>query len=67
MTVNANAQPYQVESLICHAATTTHIMVPREVRIKSGITDGLIRFSVGIEDKDDLLHDLLQALDQVKI
>lgn len=54
-----------VESLICHAATTTHVMVPREIRLKGGITDGLIRFSVGIEDKDDLLRDLQQALDQI--
>jgi methionine-gamma-lyase len=55
----------QVESLICHAATTTHVMVPRDVRLKGGITDGLIRFSVGIEDKDDLLRDLEQALDKI--
>jgi cystathionine beta-lyase/cystathionine gamma-synthase len=40
-------------------------MVPREIRLKGGITDGLIRFSVGIEDKDDLLRDLQQALDQI--
>jgi len=54
-----------VESLICHAASTTHAMVPPEVRQRGGIGDGLIRFSVGIEDKNDLLRDLEQALNQV--
>jgi len=40
-------------------------MVPPEVRQRGGIGDGLIRFSVGIEDKNDLLRDLEQALNQV--
>jgi methionine-gamma-lyase len=51
-----------VESLVEHAATMTHTMVPREERLKGGITDGLIRLSVGIEDADDLIADLDQAL-----
>lgn len=51
-----------VESLIEHAASMTHTMVARETRIRSGITDGLIRFSVGLENPDDLIADLDQAL-----
>ena len=51
-----------VESLISHPATMTHASVPREERLKVGLTDGLIRISVGIEDLDDLVRDLDQAL-----
>jgi O-acetylhomoserine/O-acetylserine sulfhydrylase-like pyridoxal-dependent enzyme len=51
-----------VESLISHPATMTHASVPREEREKVGLTDGLIRISVGIEDVDDLIADLDQAL-----
>lgn len=51
-----------VESLIEHPAIMTHASVPPEVRAELGITDGLIRLSVGIEDGDDLLADLEQAL-----
>jgi cystathionine beta-lyase/cystathionine gamma-synthase len=51
-----------VESLISHPATMTHASVPREEREKVGLTDGLVRISVGIEDLDDLLGDLDQAL-----
>jgi cystathionine beta-lyase/cystathionine gamma-synthase len=51
-----------VESLISHPATMTHASVPREEREKVGLTDGLVRISVGIEDLDDLLQDLEQAL-----
>ncbi|MDR5682784.1 MAG: PLP-dependent aspartate aminotransferase family protein [Armatimonadota bacterium] len=51
-----------VHSLVTHAASTTHLHVPREERIRAGITDGLIRVSVGIEDVEDLLEDLEQAL-----
>ncbi len=40
----------------------THAIVPREDRLKAGITDGLVRFSVGIEDVDDIIEDLDQAL-----
>jgi cystathionine beta-lyase/cystathionine gamma-synthase len=51
-----------VESLICHPPTMTHASVPAEVRRKVGIGDGLIRFSVGIEDVEDLRQDIEQAL-----
>lgn len=51
-----------VESLICHPATMTHASVPREVRLKVGIGDSLLRFSVGIEDVEDLRRDLAEAL-----
>lgn len=52
-----------VESLINHPASMTHASIPREERLRIGITDGLIRLSVGIEDIDDLLADLANALD----
>ncbi|MFM7643176.1 MAG: cystathionine gamma-synthase [Sphingomonadales bacterium] len=51
-----------VESLIGHPATMTHASIPKEVREKSGVVDSLIRLSVGIEDADDLIADLKQAL-----
>ncbi|MFC7522982.1 cystathionine gamma-synthase [Parapedobacter sp. GCM10030251] len=51
-----------VESLINHPATMTHGSIPKEVREKVGVVDNLIRISVGIEDIDDLLADLEQAL-----
>ncbi|MCO6512300.1 MAG: cystathionine gamma-synthase [Aridibacter famidurans] len=51
-----------VESLISHPASMTHASVPFETRQKLGITDGLIRVSVGIEDLEDLINDLDQAL-----
>lgn len=51
-----------VESLVCHPASMTHASVPYEVRQKVGITDGLIRLSIGIENIDDLLADLAQAI-----
>jgi cystathionine beta-lyase/cystathionine gamma-synthase len=51
-----------VESLINHPASMTHASIPREERIKNGLTDGLIRLSVGIEDADDLIADLAQAI-----
>lgn len=51
-----------VESLVCHPASMTHAAIPYEIRKKVGITDGLIRFSVGIENVDDLLSDLEQAI-----
>ena len=50
------------ESLICHPGSTTHSGVPEEVRERIGFTDGLVRLSVGIENADDLLADLAQAL-----
>ncbi len=52
-----------IESLICHPASMTHASVPREVREAVGITDSLIRFSVGIEHVDDLVVDVASKLD----
>jgi cystathionine beta-lyase len=54
-----------VESLIGHPASMTHASIPQEERLKVGLTDSLIRLSVGIEDADDLIADLEQALDGV--
>ncbi len=51
-----------VESLICHPARMTHGSIPKEDRERRGVTDGLLRLSVGIEDVEDLLDDLSQAL-----
>lgn len=51
-----------VESLACHPASMTHASIPRKIREKVGITDGLIRLSVGIEHKDDILNDIEQAI-----
>ncbi len=51
-----------VESLINHPATMTHASIPREERVKNGLTDSLIRLSVGIEDSDDLIEDLNKAI-----
>ncbi|MBK8517443.1 MAG: cystathionine gamma-synthase [Saprospiraceae bacterium] len=54
-----------VESLIGHPASMTHGSIPKEERLKVGLTDSLIRLSVGIEDVDDLIQDLDQALAKV--
>jgi cystathionine beta-lyase/cystathionine gamma-synthase len=51
-----------VESLINHPASMTHASIPKEERIKNGLSDSLIRLSVGIEDADDLIDDLKQAI-----
>ena len=51
-----------VESLISHPASMTHASIPKEVRESRGVTDGLVRLSVGIEDVEDLIEDLEQAL-----
>ncbi|MET0394669.1 MAG: cystathionine gamma-synthase [Chitinophagaceae bacterium] len=51
-----------IESLINHPASMTHASIPREERIKNGLKDSLIRLSVGIEDADDLIADLEQAI-----
>lgn len=51
-----------VESLVCHPATMTHAAIPKETREAVGITDGLIRLSVGIEDADDLIRDIDNAI-----
>ena len=53
-----------VESLIGHPASMTHASIPREERLKVGLTDSLVRLSVGIEDVDDLIADLAQALEK---
>jgi len=50
-----------VESLVCHPVTMTHGSIPREIREARGLTDTLLRLSVGIEDSEDLLADLEQA------
>jgi cystathionine beta-lyase/cystathionine gamma-synthase len=51
-----------VESLINHPASMTHASIPREERLKNGLTDSLIRLSVGVEDADDLIDDLNTAI-----
>ena len=51
-----------VESLVNHPAIMTHASVPKELREAGGVTDNLIRLSVGVEDIDDLIADLDQAL-----
>ena len=53
-----------VETMITHPATMTHVDVPVEERRARGLTDGLVRISVGIEDADDIIADLEQALDK---
>jgi len=53
-----------VESLIGHPASMTHASIPKEERLKVGLTDSLIRLSIGVEDVDDLVEDLEQALVQ---
>ena len=52
-----------VESLVCHPATMTHAAIPSDIRREVGIVDELIRLSVGIEDADDLIEDLKQAIE----
>ena len=54
-----------VESLIGHPATMTHASIPREERLKVGLTDSLIRLSVGIEDVSDLIDDINVAIDHL--
>ncbi|NUN70677.1 MAG: cystathionine gamma-synthase [Bacteroidetes bacterium] len=54
-----------VETLISHPATMTHASVPKADRIRNGVTDGLVRISVGIEDVEDLIEDLRQALAKI--
>jgi methionine-gamma-lyase len=53
-----------VDTILSHPASTTHVGVPREQRIASGISDGLIRMSVGMENIEDLIRDLNDALAQ---
>jgi cystathionine beta-lyase len=54
-----------VESLINHPASMTHASIPREERIKNGLSDTLIRLSIGVEDSEDLIADLEQALNKI--
>jgi cystathionine beta-lyase/cystathionine gamma-synthase len=55
-----------VETLISHPATMTHASVLAETRARLGITEGLVRISVGIEDTDDIIADLDQALNKIQ-
>lgn len=54
-----------VGSLVQHPASMTHKSVPRETRIKNGITDGLIRLSCGIESAEDIIKDIDNALSKI--
>jgi cystathionine beta-lyase/cystathionine gamma-synthase len=54
-----------VETIVQHSASMTHAGLSSDERIRAGVTDGLIRFSVGIEDARDLIADLQQALDKI--
>lgn len=56
-----------VESLVCHPASMTHASIPKEIRDKVGITEGLIRLSIGIENISDLLADLEYAITESEI
>lgn len=56
-----------VESLVCHPASMTHASIPYETRQKVGITDGLIRLSIGIESIDDILADLENAIAESEV
>ena len=51
-----------VDTLILHPASSSHVNIPKEIRERNGITDGLVRLSVGIENVEDLIHDLEQAM-----
>jgi methionine-gamma-lyase len=55
-----------VETLIQHPASMTHSKVPKQAREQAGITDGLVRFSVGIENVEDIINDLKQAMAKIK-
>jgi cystathionine gamma-lyase len=54
-----------VESLINHPASMTHASIPKEERVKNGLVDSLIRLSIGVEDAEDLIADLDQALAKI--
>lgn len=54
-----------VETMITHPASMTHASVPKEIRLERGLSDSLVRLSVGIEDVEDIIADLGQALDKV--
>lgn len=53
------------DTLVTHPASTSHVNVPKEQREKFGISDGLIRVSVGLENTEDIIHDIKQALDSL--
>ena len=53
-----------VESLVCHPASMTHASIPENIRNDLGITQGLVRLSVGIEDVNDLIGDIDQAINR---
>ncbi len=53
------------DTLVTHPASTSHVNVPKEQREKFGISDGLIRMSVGLENTEDIIHDIKQALDSL--
>jgi cystathionine gamma-lyase len=54
-----------VESLINHPASMTHASIPKDERLKAGLTDSLMRLSIGVEDAEDLIEDLEQALNKI--
>jgi methionine-gamma-lyase len=54
-----------VDTLVEHPASMTHAVMPKEMRKKMGITDGLVRVSVGIEEREDILADFAQGLDKI--
>ena len=56
-----------VESLSCHPASTTHHLLGEETLARQGVTPGLVRLSVGIEDAEDLIRDVLGALERVPV
>lgn len=56
-----------VESLTCHPASTTHALLGEETLLRQGVTPGLVRMSVGIEDPDDLVRDVLAVLEKVRV
>ena len=56
-----------VKSLLCHPATMTHKSIPAETRKAAGVADSLIRLSVGLEDADDLIKDIEEALAEVAV
>jgi cystathionine beta-lyase len=55
-----------VKSLLCHPAQMTHKSIPADKRRAAGVADSLIRLSVGLEEVDDLIHDIEQALNKTQ-
>ncbi|MCL4133212.1 UNVERIFIED_CONTAM: hypothetical protein GTU68_039199 [Idotea baltica] len=54
-----------IESLVCHPASMTHASIPSDIKLETGITDSLVRLSVGVESIDDLINDVLNALPKI--